>query len=178
MWNAVGKTLVVTAILACLSVPAPATAAVRVTAEDSLETAVLARVNSVRKAKGLRVLAIRTALKRAATDHVTNMARHGYFSHDWSTGAHFDRWIRRYWPGEGFKGSWSVGENLFWSSPAARAREVVRTWMASPPHRKNVLDKTWRGIGVGAVTTLDPIGAYEGGATATIVATEFGRRAR
>ncbi len=178
MRKSVRKTLVAAAVLACLSAPAPASAAVRVTAEDSLETAVVARVNAVRKSKGLRVLALRTALKRAATDHATNMARHGYFSHDWSTGVLFDRWIRRYWPGTGYTGSWSVGENLFWRSPDATARDVVRAWLESRPHRKNLLEKTWRGIGVGALTTLDPIGAYAGASTATIVAAEFGRRSR
>jgi uncharacterized protein YkwD len=161
---------------AALAIPAPASAEIRVRAADPLESAVVQRVNSIRRARGLRPLAVHSALNRAAGDHAVNMARNGYFSHSWSSGAPFGRWIRRYWPGSGRFRSWSVGENLYWRGPTINASQVVNGWMNSPPHRRNLLNRDWRSIGLAAVVTLDPIGAYTGVDRATIVAAEFGYR--
>jgi uncharacterized protein YkwD len=169
------KTLVVSALVTCFLVPAPASAAVRLLQANSLEQAVVQRMNAVRKSRGLKPMTVATPLRRAATSHATNMARFGYFGHSWSNGSAFGSWIKRYWPGGRYR-SWSAGENLYWRSPAPTAAQVVRAWLNSPPHRKNLLNRTWRSIGVGAVTTLDPFGAYAGLGSATIVAAEFGRR--
>lgn len=163
------------AVAGSLTVPAPGTAAVRVLAEDSLENAVLARMNTVRRQHGLRSLVVRVSLTSAATSHAANMARNGYFSHSWSSGAPFERWIRRYWPGPRYR-SWRAGENLYWRGPSATAAHVVTAWLHSPPHRANLLARGWRSVGVGAVQTLDPFGAYAGVPAATIVAAEFGAR--
>jgi uncharacterized protein YkwD len=169
------KTLVVSMLVACFVAPAPASAGVRLLAADSLERAVVARMNAVRKSHGLRALTIKTPLRRAAHAHAGNMARHGYFAHSWSNGAPFGRWIRRYWPGGDYR-SWSAGENLYWRSPGPTAVMVVRAWMNSAPHRRNLLNRSWRAVGVGAVLTLDPFGAYAGVPSATIIAAEYGRR--
>jgi uncharacterized protein YkwD len=174
--SAVRKGALVAGLAAVLAVPAPASAEVRLRAADPLETAVLQRVNSIRRARGLRPLALHSALNRAAGNHAVNMARNGYFSHSWSSGTPFATWIRRYWPGNGRYRSWSVGENLYWRGPTINAAQVVTGWMGSPPHRRNLLNREWRSIGVAAVVTLDPIGAYRGVERAAIVAAEFGFR--
>jgi uncharacterized protein YkwD len=163
--------------LSIFTLPASAEAGVRYRAANSLERGVVAEVNAVRRAHGLRALVQRPALVRAATSHATNMARHGYFSHSWSNGVPFSRWIRRYWPGCS-RCSWSVGENLYWRHPNPTAAQVVTAWLNSPPHRHNLLKRDWQSIGVGAVLTLDPFGAYRGVPSATVVAAEFGRRSR
>ncbi len=160
---------------AFLAFPAESAAGTRVLAADALESAVVARVNTVRASRGLRRLTIRPRLETAAASHVSNMARYGYFAHSWSTGAAFGTWIRRHWPGPGYS-SWAAGENLYWHSLGTKATEVVDAWMASPPHRANLLTPGWRGIGVGAVVAVNPSGVYRGSASATIVAAEFGRR--
>jgi uncharacterized protein YkwD len=175
MSRAALKVAVVLALVACFAVPAPASAGVRLLAADSLERSVVNRMNAVRKSHGLRALVVKAPLRRAANGHASNMARHGYFSHSWSNGSPFGRWIQRYWPGRGFR-SWSAGENLYWRSPGPTAAMVVRAWMKSPPHRRNLLNRSWRAVGVGAVLTLDPFGAYAGVPSATIVAAEYGRR--
>jgi uncharacterized protein YkwD len=105
------------------------------------------------------------------------MARHGYFAHRWSNGDSFGMWIRRFWPGPGYR-SWSAGENLYWEGPSTTARRIVRAWMHSPGHRRNLLSGDWRRVGVGAVKVTNPIGAYAGVPTAFIVAAEYGRRSR
>jgi uncharacterized protein YkwD len=172
------RTALLAAVTAAVALPAPAaastSAAPRLVAADSLEAAVVRKVNAARKARGLRALVSRRPLKRAATNHARDMASHGYFSHDWSNGAPFSQWIRRYWPGRNYRGSWSVGENLYWRGPTITAKQVIRAWLNSPPHRRNLLARKWRAIGVGAIEMIDPIGAYAGPSRATVVAAEFG----
>ncbi len=65
-----------------------------------------------------------------------------------------------------------LGENLAWgSSGNATPRSIVRGWMTSPGHRANVLQPTFRHVGIGVVlaapTGLDRAATY---------AAEFGRR--
>jgi uncharacterized protein YkwD len=174
--SVVRKGALLAGLAAALALPAPASAEVRLRAADPLETVVVERINGIRRAHGLQPLALHSALNRAAGSHAVNMARHGYFSHSWSGGTPFAKWIRRYWPGNGRYRSWSVGENLYWRGPTINATQVVTGWMASPPHRRNLLNREWRSIGVAAVMTLDPIGAYGGVPRATVVAAEFGFR--
>ncbi len=164
-------------LAAFLVLPAPAAAGSDIVAVADLETAVVKRINTVRKNQGLPRLAVRAPLAKAARQHAGNMAIHGYFSHDWSNGAPFARWIKRYWPGPGYT-NWSAGENLLWSSPAPSASEVVADWMASPGHRANLLNRRWRAVGLGVVRTETPFRAYAGMPDATIVAAEFGFRRR
>jgi uncharacterized protein YkwD len=149
--------------------------AVKVRNADKLERAVRARVNVVRKNHGLRPLVQKPRLARAAGAHVVNMARNGYFAHEWSDGRPFGRWIRHFWPGPGYRG-WSAGENLYWEGPSTTARRVVSGWMNSPGHRKNMLSRSWRFLGVGAVKAINPAGAYRRVDTAFIVALELGNR--
>ena len=165
----------VVAVAALAAAPAPAAAATEVTAAKKLEAAVVKRMNTVRKAHGRSSLRTATRLNRAGRGHVVNMARHGFFAHRWSNGDPFGRWIRRYWPGPGYR-SWSAGENLYWEGPSTTARRVVRAWMRSPGHRRNLLSRDWRRVGVGAVRVTDPTGAYAGVPTAFVVAAEYGYR--
>ncbi len=162
-------------LLLALAVPSSAGAAAKVTDADKLERAVLERINTVRKDKGLRALTSRPRLKKAATRHVKNMASEGYFDHSWSDGTPYGRWIRRFWPGPGYNG-WSVGENLYWEGPSTTARRVVTAWMNSPGHRKNMLARGWRYMGVGAVRIQNGIGEYARVNTAYLFAVEFGSR--
>lgn len=173
---ALRKVAVCSALVALFAVPAPAQAGVRILAADPLESAVVRKMNDVRRSHGLSALQVAPALRRAANAHSLNMARHGYFSHAWSNGAPFGRWIARYWPGPGRYRSWSVGENLYWRGPSIRALQVVRAWLNSPPHRRNLLGRNWRFVGVGAVKMLNPVGAYARGTRPTLVAAEYGQR--
>jgi uncharacterized protein YkwD len=168
-------------VLACLAFLALASVssaqAITVRDADKLERGIVARINTIRHNKGLRVLESRPGLKRGATAHVKNMANHGYFEHHWSDGTPYGRWIRRFWPGPGYRG-WSAGENLYWEGPSTTARRVVAAWMHSPPHRRNMLNGSWRFLGVGAVRVTNPIGAYAGVDTAFLFAVEFGSRSK
>jgi uncharacterized protein YkwD len=171
----------VEARLAGLSGPAAATHASapqggsRVqSATSALEGAVVGRINLLRRGRGLRPLRWNRRLAAAADYHSHDMARKGYFEHDSANGTAFWRRIERFYPSRGFR-SWTVGENLLWASDTYGASFAVREWMASPPHRENLLSREWREIGIGAVTVSSAPGAYAGRAV-TIVTADFGAR--
>jgi uncharacterized protein YkwD len=77
------------------------------------------------------------------------MVGNRYFAHESLAGARLSTRIARTGWMEG-RGRWSVGENLAWGSrDRATARSIVAAWMASAPHRHNVLQTRFRVIGVG-----------------------------
>jgi uncharacterized protein YkwD len=139
-----------------------------------LEAAVVARINEVRRARGLRGLRTNRHLAAAADFHSRDMGRRGYFKHASADGTAFWRRIQRFYRSRGFR-SWSVGENLLWGSDRYGAAFAVRQWMRSPPHRKNILSRAWREIGVGGAFFASAPGEYEGRAV-TIVTADFGAR--
>jgi uncharacterized protein YkwD len=138
---------------------------------------VLQELNRVRAARGLPPLRSARSLVVSARRHSAEMGRRGFFAHESVDGTPFWRRIERFYIDEGFR-SWEVGENIFWQSPAALAAlSVVRSWLASPGHRANVLSHTWRDAGVGAVSLPSAPGVYRG-APVTIVTVDFGNRRR
>jgi uncharacterized protein YkwD len=63
---------------------------------------------------------------------------------------------------------------------AAAAQEVtpgqaVELWLASPAHRRILLDKRWRQVGLGVIRANGAGGIY-GGKSVVIMAAEFGLR--
>jgi uncharacterized protein YkwD len=139
-----------------------------------LETAVIGRINAIRRGRGLRPLRHNSRLAAAADFHSRDMARRGYFEHDSANGTAFWRRIERFYPSRGFR-SWTVGENLLWGTDRYGAAFAVREWMNSPPHRENILSRDWREIGIGAVFAASAPGEYRG-RPVTIVTADFGSR--
>lgn len=146
------------------------------TAVPALNASIVARVNAIRTARGLPRLAVSVGLGAAARLHSRQMAQSGLFQHESPDGTSFDQRVRHFYGSGGFR-NWSVGETLVWQSPSANAAQVVAAWLASPPHREILLDRTFREIGVSAVQDSDAPGDFEGLA-ATIVTADFGFRTR
>ena len=140
----------------------------------ALEGAVVGRMNAIRRAHGLRPLRASVRLRAAALFHSRDMGRRGYFEHDSISGTPFWRRIERFYPSRGFS-AWTVGENLLWGSDTYDAAFAVREWMNSPPHRQNLLSRSWREVGIGAVYFARAAGEY-GGRPVTIVTADFGSR--
>lgn len=171
------RTLVHAQLKGTVSVAAPArsTAPQRTgAAMAALESSVVARMNVVRRSHGLRPLRLNRRLRAAAVFHSKDMGRRGYFEHDSLVGTPFWRRIERFYPSRGFR-SWTVGENLLWGSDTYDATFAVREWMASPPHRQNILSRDWREVGIGAVFFARAPGEYRG-RPVTIVTADFGSR--
>ena len=59
-------------------------------------------------------------------------------------------------------------ENLVWSSGVMSANAAVAQWLASPPHRQNLLDPRLRRVGVAT-----PLGSFGGVSTATMITADF-----
>jgi uncharacterized protein YkwD len=168
----------VTATLVVLVLPASSSAERRgaVAPAGELRTALVDQVNVLRASHGLARLRISPALTAAANAHSTSMAKKGYFSHNSANGASFSQRLAYFYPARGFR-SWSVGENLLYGSPDIGAVRALKLWLASPPHRANLLNPRWREIGLVAVHSTSAPGVYHN-APATIVTADFGARTR
>jgi uncharacterized protein YkwD len=160
------------------SSPVPASARGETVATTSvaaqLQRLVAAEINVVRRSHGLGRLALSTQLTRAGEEHARELAIAGYFSHDWSDGTPFGRWIRRFYPVAGAR-MWSAGENLEWSVQELTPQQTVELWLESPVHRRILLDKRWSHVGLGVIRAGGAGGIY-GGRSVVIVAAEFGLR--
>jgi uncharacterized protein YkwD len=139
----------------------------------SLETSLLQDLNDVRAQNGLAPLHASAQLAAAASQHSHEMGVDGYFDHSSRDGTSFSTRIG-HWYAAG-PHSWSVGENLLWYSPSVSARSAVAVWMGSPGHRANILNPSWRQIGISALHFASAGGVYRG-LPVTIITTDFGVR--
>jgi uncharacterized protein YkwD len=139
---------------------------------SQLESNVLVDINAFRTQHGLATLRLNTQLTTAARAHSRQMAQKGYFAHESADGSAFWKRMHSFYASAH---SWSVGENLLWSSPGIDGARALKLWLASPEHRKNLVDPSWREIGVSAVHVLHAPGVYHG-QDVTIVTTDFGVR--
>jgi uncharacterized protein YkwD len=167
---------IVVALLTALAVvvPAGATGSTAIESLDTLDTAIVARINVVRARYGLPPMRANAQLGRAADRHSRAMGTYGFFAHESRDGTTYWKRIRRDYPQGGYR-VWSVGENLLFDSEETTAADAVSMWMASPDHRAALLSKTWREIGVSALRVTAAPGIYEGD-DVTIVTVDFGVR--
>ena len=162
---------------AALGPQAPKKASATVSARvhlSGLESQLLGQINGTRARRGLRPLRISSALTAAADQHSQSMAQKGYFSHDSANGGSFFKRIASFYPYRGYT-SWSAGENILYSTPDIDPAGALRLWMKSPEHRANLLNRSWREIGLGAVHAVSAPGVYNGDEV-TIVTADFGFR--
>jgi uncharacterized protein YkwD len=164
-----------TAIAACLSALVPATAAAQSSCPSgadvaSARPAILCLVNAERTSRGLRALREQPRLRKAARRFARRMARRNVFAHNRRG---LVRRIKRTGYVRGYR-RWSIGENIAWGQGSAGdPAAIVQAWMASPPHRRNILTPRFRRIGIGVVAGA-PVAASSG----TTYVTDFGVRRR
>ena len=115
------------------------------TASPSFERQVVTLVNQHRRAIGLRPLHRSGALSRAARWKSKHMARYHYFDHaDPSGRSPFQRMADC-----GFKSRRALGENI--AAGQRTPQSVVRAWLSSPGHKRNIETAAFRFTGVGEV---------------------------
>ena len=170
------RTIIVALLLVLIAAPAAFArrSSARQTDVRALDTGVLAKLNAIRIAHGLRPLKMNAQLSVAAEDHSAEMLDDGYFAHESADGTPFWKRLTPYYSAAPH-GTWSVGENLLWSSPDVDADRALQLWMASPEHRQNILTPRWREIGIAAVHADTAPGLYDG-APVTVITTDFGVR--
>ena len=135
---------------------------------EQVERTVLCLVNRERSSRGLQGLRSSARLAQAAAGHSADMVRRDFFSHQSPSGATLTDRIRASgWLSGGR--SYAFAENLAWGTGTlATPQSIVKSWMASPGHRRNILTGRYQELGVGIA-----LGApgQPGGATYT---TNFG----
>jgi uncharacterized protein YkwD len=135
-------------------------------------SATLCMINAQRHSHGLPALRLNAKLSQAAQAHSRDMVRRRYFSHTTPEGLSFADRIRA----TGYMRAahrWVVGETLAWGwGDRSSAGRIVQGWMHSPPHRKEILEPSFREVGIGVVSGV-PRAMPRGGATYTA---DFGVR--
>jgi uncharacterized protein YkwD len=106
----------------------------------------LCLVNAERRGAGLAPLRRDRRIARAARRHARDMVRRDFFAHQRAGGPDLGARLAR----AGWRGS-AWGEAIAYGCGASGApRAVVRSWLASPPHRAILLGAGYRRAGVGA----------------------------
>jgi len=135
----------------CNVAVAAASSAPRTAPTIRLARAAVCLINNRRTRRGLPRLRINNRLSKAAKWHTHDMVRRSYFGHVSRRGRDVvDRLYGARYLGGRF--SWAVGENLAWGSgKLGTPRRIVKAWMKSPGHRRNMLDSRFREIGIGVI---------------------------
>jgi uncharacterized protein YkwD len=135
--------------------------------------AVLCLVNGERAQHGLGRVRASSALTRSAQAHSRDMVTRGYFSHVTPGGENPRQRVVH----SGYarkRGARKVGETIAWGSgQRGTPAELVRLFMGSAPHRRILLDRRFRDVGIGLVPAAPLADVAAGGVTLTI---DFGRR--
>ena len=105
------------------------------------EDQVLAAVNKARAGAGCAALTVNAKLEAAARGHAKAMATQNFFGHASKNGAKFSSRIKA----QGYRYS-RVAENIAAGQSSAAA--VMKDWLASAGHRKNILDCALRETGI------------------------------
>jgi uncharacterized protein YkwD len=134
-------------------------------------------INKERARFGRKRLAASASLNIPAQSFAQQMVKDAFFDHVGPAGVSVllrvkrqSNYITKRTPRYG------VGENIAWGAGVlATPLETVRSWMHSPGHRRNILDRRYRDIGIGVA-----MGAPEEvpGASAATYSTVFGHRCR
>lgn len=120
------------------------------------ESGVLVDINRQRAARGLAPLKLDPKLRNVARKWSDTMIRTGNFTHG--------SWDTRIYAAVGRRSI--IAEDLGLTSPGVTG--VVQAWMNSPPHRRNILLKNARRVGVGVA-----IGSYKGHSNTAMITADF-----
>jgi uncharacterized protein YkwD len=137
-----------------------------------IRTAILCLHNQIRAQRHLPRLREHKRLRKAAVGHSRDMVRSRYFEHTTPSGVTMvDRILKARYVRE--DQGWSLGENLEWGTGSlSTPRGAMDAWMHSPGHRANILQRSFRELGVGVVLGV-PVANAARGATYTV---DFGVR--
>jgi uncharacterized protein YkwD len=141
--------------------------------ETNVRSALRCLVNTTRAAHGLRALRPSARLKLAADRHSADMVARGYFAHVTPEGKSVTDRARA----AGYLGGshdWALGEDIGWgTSTLSSAAAIFDAWMHSPPHRRVILERDFRQIGIGVARGV-PVAGQGDGATFVLDVGEVG----
>jgi uncharacterized protein YkwD len=139
---------------------------------DQVAQATLCLLNLERRVSSLPPLTEQSQLTQASSGYSADMVARQFFDHVSPDGKTLvDRLTA-----VGYLGSvdtWAAGENIAWGTgDLSTPRSIVQAWMNSPPHRENILDTTFREIGLG----IAPGVPQQNAGTGATYTTDFGVR--
>jgi len=117
------------------------------------ETALLEQVNRERAKAGQQPLKFSARLAVVAHGHSYDMAIRHYFSHNSPNGGGPADRIRDV--GLAYE---RIGENIYtekFPDASGMPERAVKAWLASPPHRENMLSPAFRETGIGVARSSD-----------------------
>jgi uncharacterized protein YkwD len=157
-----GAPIALLVVAALLLLPASAGARRQASFRSSTERVVFKLLNEIRREHKLPALKFSMALRSAAREHSADMLERHYFEHN-SPGETFDHRIRRHLD------SSLVGENIAWGTGRYATPEgLVKLWMKSPTHRRIILMRNLRRVGLGVA-----IGSFAGAPDAAMATADF-----
>lgn len=157
-------------------------------AQSNVEQLVHEEINNVRRERGLTPLSFDEDLRKIARYHSEDMATSGYFAHTAPNGETVEDRYQQFGyqcqvrtggnqyatDGENIAKTYyqatialDNGSTAYYDSPEALADGVVRQWMNSEGHRKNLLKPYWENEGIGVKI------AEEDGETAVYITQNF-----
>jgi uncharacterized protein YkwD len=110
--------------------------------QSQFDAELLRLTNAERARAGLQPLQLSPQLKQAAQGHAEDMVRNNFFSHTGSNGSTLSSRVRA----TGYVFSFT-GENIAAGRPTPA--QTIAQWMASPGHRRNILNRNYTQIGFG-----------------------------
>lgn len=140
-WDMPIRSLLI-ALVCCIAFPSAALAATPTPVLDTEEVAFCQQVNTYRAQNGLAPLKVSIALTKASRWMSNDMATLNYFDHTDSYGRAFNTRLGSF----GYRGM-SVGENI--AAGSATGSATLSMWRNSAPHNANLLNSTWKVMGIG-----------------------------
>ena len=133
------------AAAACRGSDVTPTGATRVAAAKAI-----CEINAERQRRGLPAVATRARLSRAGRRYANEMIARGFFGHTSPSGTTAIDRVRAAGYFASGSARRSAGEAINWGSGSyASPAAIVRSWMASPGHRRLLLDRRFRHVGIG-----------------------------
>ncbi len=141
-----------------------------------VETEIVRLVNEYRVANGLNALEVRADLNKSARYKSGAMIEHNYFSHDnpQDGNASFSGLMRNIFKYNHYT---SFGENLaaqYGTSTKGSAEKFFLQWKNSDGHNRNMLDPSWKYMGIGVAYT-SKAGSTFNNYAATLATQHFAR---
>ena len=133
--------------------------------------AILCLINHERTRRGLRAVRLSAPLSRAALAHSTDMVAHNYFAHESLDGRTARQRVLKTGYFKGGAGRVDEALALGWQERSS-PRQLMRSLMNSQTHRRVLLGRLSRDVGIGLVLGAPTID-MPGGATLTL---DFARR--
>jgi uncharacterized protein YkwD len=130
-----------------------------------LEAAVLRATNAYRQSQGLPALRpLKGKILQAARAHAMDLLLNGGMGHTASTGHGFESRMRAFYPGQMILPAMAENAARLRNTQlddAAKASRLVKQWIGSSGHRRNMTNRSYQAIAIGVASRGDDVYAVQ-----------------